>query len=99
MAKRSVQKSSSEETDALHAIDAVVSHPSFIYSETDPFERAWARLKGLEALETISCIARESERTPSDCVWDELSFLIEQILGDIRRDIYEFRQDTLREVV
>lgn len=84
MAKKSLQRT-------IHTEDRI-SHPDFIYSESDRFERAWARLNGIGALEVITTCAMESDSAPTSRVWADLWYFIGVATEDIKRDIYEARQ-------
>ncbi|HEX7021336.1 MAG TPA: hypothetical protein VF171_00665 [Trueperaceae bacterium] len=58
-----------------------VTHPGFIYGESDPFERAVARLHGLNAL---LCLIEANEGTNIESVWH----FMRCVNDDIHRDLY-----------
>lgn len=69
----------------------IVSQPSYIYSETDPFERAWARLSGIRAIHTLAECSLDSDSGPTAKVWSELWFFVATVTEDVKRDMYEMR--------
>jgi len=70
----------------------IVSQPDWIYTESDPYERANARLNGIRALQPVVDCAMESDSALNDCVWSDLWFFIATVTEDIKRDMYEMHQ-------
>jgi hypothetical protein len=64
-----------------------VTQPSYIYAETDPYERIAARLGGLRALTVVASTALESDSPPTELVWQPLLYAIGILTEDIDRDL------------
>lgn len=69
-----------------------VSPTSYSYTETDPFERATARLDGIKAIQVLADCAMESTEQPTPRVWSSLWFLVATVMEDVERDMHEMRQ-------
>ena len=69
----------------------IVTQPSWIYLESDPYERATARLNGIRALQPVVDCVMESDSIPAAPVWSDLWFFIATVTEDIKRDMYEMR--------
>lgn len=74
----------------------IVSQPSWIYTESDPYERATARLNGIRALQPVVDCAMESNSVPTARVWSDLWFFIATVTEDVKRDMYELSQSSAR---
>jgi hypothetical protein len=69
-----------------------VTQPSYIYAETDPYERIVSRLNGLRALTVVASSAIDSDSPPSVLVWEPLWYAIGLLTEDIDRDLCDLRQ-------
>jgi hypothetical protein len=79
-------------TESVAALRVVPTQPDYIYSDQDPFERAWARLTGINALHVVASCAIDSENgAPSPKVWEDLWFFIGIITENVNRDLCELR--------
>ena len=70
----------------------LVSQPSYIYDEQDPFERVCARLNGIKALQVMADCAMESDAQPTNKVLSNLWFFVATVMDDVKRDMLEMRQ-------
>jgi hypothetical protein len=68
-----------------------VTQPDFIYSDSDPYERAVTRLNGIRALTNIAqgiVTSEDTEFTP--VVWEPLWYFLGLAVEDVKRDMYAF---------
>lgn len=68
-----------------------VTHPSFVHTESDPFERIVARLHGLELLTALAEGNGGSEEPVHDtsAIWH----FMRMVHDDIHRDLYAMLDD------